>query len=216
MKERHSADRLIRRYNELAATYDEVFKRQEWAGPQETAQGLARVFALAVRTPRILDLGTGTGLVAERLRVRYPGAHIAGIDFSEAMLRKCRQKKVADALVCADFQRGGLIFADGTFDLVSCCGVFEILSDPVPVVSEIGRVLSPSGAFAVTVLSDSTDDWALATDTKHTADLIEDAFTAAGLDAGNGERFSAYGTKEQSVHYRLYAGTKMQAPVAAP
>jgi len=47
----------------------------------------------APASPRILDLGIGTGLELDRLFVRFPDAHVTGIDVSRGMLDELAAKK---------------------------------------------------------------------------------------------------------------------------
>ena len=53
---------------------------------------------------RILDIGCGTGLLAERLRQELPKSQILGCDFSRGMLTQAHQHARADALVQARWQ----------------------------------------------------------------------------------------------------------------
>jgi tRNA (cmo5U34)-methyltransferase len=53
--------------------------------------------AAAAAGSTILDLGTGTGETALRVLARNPGAHLTGIDASEAMLAAARARLPADA-----------------------------------------------------------------------------------------------------------------------
>jgi len=41
---------------------------------------------------RLLDLGTGTGVVAMALAERYPAAEVVGIDLSPGMIEEARRK----------------------------------------------------------------------------------------------------------------------------
>lgn len=45
------------------------------------------------QSPRILDLGVGTGLELDRLFERFPTAHVTGIDLSQGMLDELAHKK---------------------------------------------------------------------------------------------------------------------------
>ena len=57
--------------------------------------------------------------------------------------------EVVDGVRNEDVQR--LSFADGTFDLISCTEVFELVPDYLAGFSEVFRVLRPQGWFVMTV-----------------------------------------------------------------
>ena len=52
-----------------------------------------RLPSIAAR--RVVDLGCGTGALTERLATRFPGAHVVGVDRSEAMLARARERTSA-------------------------------------------------------------------------------------------------------------------------
>jgi demethylmenaquinone methyltransferase / 2-methoxy-6-polyprenyl-1,4-benzoquinol methylase len=99
----------------------------------------------------LLDVATGTGLVARAVSDRHPGATVLGLDQSEEMLR---------AGVWADAGRGRaprtillgraerLPFADGTFDAVTFTYLLRYVDDPAATVAELARVLHPGGMLA--------------------------------------------------------------------
>jgi len=77
---------------EMAAFFDdrvEVYERhmREHVDDFDEFYGSA-VAAIpgALKLPRILDLGVGTGLELDRLFARFPEAHVTGIDISQGML----------------------------------------------------------------------------------------------------------------------------------
>lgn len=105
----------------------------------------------------VLDVATGTADVAISIARKYPQTRLSGIDLSEGMLERGRQKVKEAGL-------GGRIrlrqadclhlpFADGSFDAVSVAyGVrnFERLADGY---REMLRVLRPGGTLTVIELS---------------------------------------------------------------
>jgi len=92
---------------------------------------------------RVLDLATGTGAMAARLRAAFPGARVVGVDLSAAQLAASRANHPELAVARADGAR--LPFADATFDRVHCSWLLEHLVDPRPVLREVRRVLRPGG-----------------------------------------------------------------------
>lgn len=111
----------VRLYGDWAATYDAGF-----AGPQEyhLPNLVSDAFAGLGGAGPVLDLGAGTGLVAERLAQHGLGP-VDGIDISDAMLGVAAEKRVYRRLFNADITQGlpddlrgyaGLV-SSGTFTL---------------------------------------------------------------------------------------------------
>jgi ubiquinone/menaquinone biosynthesis C-methylase UbiE len=107
--------------------------------------------AAGINTPgkRVLDLGTGTGLLAIELAKARPDWHITGVDISEEMLKIARKNTEQAALADRiDFQQTpatSLPFANGSFALVASNSSLHLWSDPIRVFQEIARVTSPNG-----------------------------------------------------------------------
>ena len=103
---------------------------------------------------RVLDVGTGTGRIAELVAPR--AEHIVGLDRSPEMLRLARarlQKLPLDQweLVQADF--GSLPFGPGTFDTVIFHQVLHYAQEPAFPLREAARVCSPGGRIAIVDLA---------------------------------------------------------------
>ena len=119
-----------------------------YRGPQLIAAALDaaapdRSFARAV------DLGCGTGLMAEKIRSRT--GHLIGIDLSPRMIAAARAKGLYDGLVVGDVVGGLAGEGTGSVDLVTAADVFCYLGDLQPVVAASSRVLAPGGLLAFTV-----------------------------------------------------------------
>lgn len=104
---------------------------------------------------RVLEVGVGEGGNLPWLTAAVPdGAEIWGLDLSEVLLRRCRERWAAHPfreqarLLMADAHR--LPFADGTFDRVFHLGGLGRFQDPARVLAEMVRVTAPGG-FAVLV-----------------------------------------------------------------
>jgi demethylmenaquinone methyltransferase/2-methoxy-6-polyprenyl-1,4-benzoquinol methylase len=94
----------------------------------------------------VLDVATGTGLVAIELAHRY-GSRVVGLDRSADMLAEAARRNGAiDSLVNARAER--LPFADDTFDHVTFTYLLRYVDDPAATVRELARVLKPGGRLA--------------------------------------------------------------------
>lgn len=91
------------------------------------------------RTPRILDVGCGTGANLLLLS-KYGDAE--GVDISEDALAFCRERGLHKVRQGAAEQ---LPYSDGSFDLVTAFDVVEHLDDDLAGLKEMRRVLRPGG-----------------------------------------------------------------------
>ena len=94
----------------------------------------------------VLDVATGTGMVAGALRARY-GCRVIGLDQSADMLAAARDRDgVFTGLVRARAER--LPFPDATFDHVTFTYLLRYVDDPAATMGELARVLRPGGRLA--------------------------------------------------------------------
>jgi demethylmenaquinone methyltransferase / 2-methoxy-6-polyprenyl-1,4-benzoquinol methylase len=101
---------------------------------------------------RVLDVATGTGLVAEEL-VRTHGCSVVGLDQSEQMLAAAREKLAARPEVASrvELVRGeaeALPFADAEFDALTFTYLLRYVDDPAATLRELARVVRPGGTVA--------------------------------------------------------------------
>ena len=145
-------DHLVDFFDQIAPSYD------SWAGGQH-ARVAARLveWASPQKGEQVLDVGTGTGLVAHLVAPRVIPGTVIGIDLSDHMLAIARSKGSSDRrLTFKNVQFLGmaaerLIFKPETFDLVTMGEALAYLSDPTDALAEAHRVLRPGGRLAVSV-----------------------------------------------------------------
>jgi demethylmenaquinone methyltransferase/2-methoxy-6-polyprenyl-1,4-benzoquinol methylase len=101
---------------------------------------------------RVLDVATGTGMVAQALVRRY-GCEVVGLDQSAQMLDGARAKMEGDptlasrmSLVRGEAER--LPFADGEFDHLTFTYLLRYVEDPGKTMRELARVVKPGGRVA--------------------------------------------------------------------
>jgi demethylmenaquinone methyltransferase/2-methoxy-6-polyprenyl-1,4-benzoquinol methylase len=101
---------------------------------------------------RVLDVATGTGLVAQRLVGRY-GCSVVGLDQSTAMLDIARARLRRDpelgrrvSLVAGEAER--LPFDDAEFDHLTFTYLLRYVDDPAATMRELARVVRPGGRVA--------------------------------------------------------------------
>lgn len=101
---------------------------------------------------RVLDVATGTGMVACELAARY-GCTVVGLDQSESMLGRARAKIAANPelgqhidLVLGEAER--LPFGDAEFDALTFTYLLRYVDDPAATLRELARVVRPGGTIA--------------------------------------------------------------------
>jgi demethylmenaquinone methyltransferase/2-methoxy-6-polyprenyl-1,4-benzoquinol methylase len=99
---------------------------------------------------RILDVATGTGMVAFGLARR--GATVVGLDQSEQMLNAARERLAAEPTDNLTFIQGEaehLPFADGEFDALTFTYLLRYVDDREATMRELARVVTPGGRIGM-------------------------------------------------------------------
>lgn len=105
-------------------------------------------FAGVAAGEEVLDVATGTGVVAVTAAVR--GARVQALDLSPVLLERARQN-ASLARVSVDFREGdaeALPYADASFDVVLSQFGHMFAPRPDVAVAEMLRVLKPGGTIA--------------------------------------------------------------------
>ncbi len=101
---------------------------------------------------RILDVATGTGMVAFALAAR--GAQVTGLDQSDAMLAaaRLRLERTPELSAQLSFHLGeaeALPFADGEFDALTFTYLLRYVDDAAATMRELARVVKPGGRIGM-------------------------------------------------------------------
>lgn len=130
-----------RMYGAWADSYDESFG-QAWGyiAPREIAAILKAEIAPEAE---ILDIGAGTGLVAEHLR----GRAVDAFDITPEMLDVARPKGLYRNLMLGDLTKP-LAIADGSYDAIISCGTFTHGHVGPECLPELLRITRPGAVFA--------------------------------------------------------------------
>ena len=103
----------------------------------------------------LLDIGTGSGLVAVKAAIQQPELHATGIDQSQEMLEQARarakSKGVDTQTTFRSMDAENLDLQDGTIDLVTSLYVLRHLPNPAKAVAEAYRVLRTGGRAVIAV-----------------------------------------------------------------
>jgi ubiquinone/menaquinone biosynthesis C-methylase UbiE len=134
-----------------ARRYNEEGKR--WL-PGVCKSLVAVVSQWDVTAGSVLDVGTGTGLLAIEFVRHLPGMALVGLDLSGAALEVANENlREMETPLSISFEQGDaedMPFSDRMFDLVISSNTLHLIDRPVKMFDEIQRVLKPGGRFLVT------------------------------------------------------------------
>ena len=103
-------------------------------------------------TDRVLDVATGTGLVAAELVGRYR-CSVVGLDQSEQMLSRARQRlseqpELGERIELVQGEAEQLPFEDDEFDSLTFTYLLRYVDDPSGTMRELARVVKPGGRIS--------------------------------------------------------------------
>jgi phosphatidylethanolamine/phosphatidyl-N-methylethanolamine N-methyltransferase len=137
-------DTITKAYARWAPVYDLVFGAVFERGRRASIAAAERIGG------RILEVGVGTGISLPD----YASANrLVGVDISEPMLRKARERVAerdldnVEGLAVMDAERLG--FPDASFDVVVAQYVITTVPDPEATLDEFARVLKPGGEIVL-------------------------------------------------------------------
>ena len=115
---------------------------------RKDAAAYAQLYALlqpVVRHRTVLELATGTGLIAKH--IVNSANHIEATDASMEMIAQARQDNHSAKLHFSVQDMFHLPYADGSFDAVIVANALHIVQEPEKALSEIRRVLKEDGVL---------------------------------------------------------------------
>ncbi|API90081.1 methyltransferase type 11 [Marinilactibacillus sp. 15R] len=131
--------KIKNRYNRISKVYDLMEKPMESMMMDDWRKELFE----KIEGKKILEVGVGTG---KNLEFYSTDKEVTGIDFSEKMLEKAKNKsKDKDHVTLMEMDAENMTFEDNTFDTVVTSCVFCSVPDPVKGLKEIRRVCKNGG-----------------------------------------------------------------------
>jgi demethylmenaquinone methyltransferase/2-methoxy-6-polyprenyl-1,4-benzoquinol methylase len=141
MSERQAHARNL--FAPLGATYDRV------GATLSLGQDPRWRRAMVARVPHdgghVLDVATGTGLVAEQLLAH--GHRVTGLDQSPDMLA-IAQRRFGDGVELVQASATALPFPDASFDHLTFTYLLRYVDEPAATLAELARVVRPGGTVA--------------------------------------------------------------------
>ncbi len=143
--------RALQLFEELPARYDELGAALSFF--QDPRWRRAMVASVeAEPDERVLDVASGTGLVARALVDRYR-CQVVGLDQSAPMLARAHAKLLADPALAqrvelVEGEAEALPFANAEFDHLTFTYLLRYVDDPAATLRELARVVQPGGRLA--------------------------------------------------------------------
>jgi ubiquinone/menaquinone biosynthesis C-methylase UbiE len=132
-------------FNDLAGRWDEIHPAEQQAAG--VLQGLALLGSLDAKA--IVDVGCGTGVLAEHILPKLGAGTLIGIDFAEEMVKRARARfpdPRVTWMVCDVFDTG---LASDSVDVVLCYNTLPHFPDRERVLREFVRWLRDGGRLLV-------------------------------------------------------------------
>jgi predicted TPR repeat methyltransferase len=145
---RASDSYIERTFDDFAASFDAKLEQLHYRAPELVASVLAQVRPEARRHDDVADLGCGTGLCGALVA---PWARrLVGVDLSENMLARAREKGVYDELVRSELTTY-LRENAAAFDIVVSADTLVYFGPLETVLGAAARALRPGGALVFTL-----------------------------------------------------------------
>jgi malonyl-CoA O-methyltransferase len=147
---------VAKSFDARAATYDSHADLQ-----RGVAERLARLLP-ALTSPRVFELGCGTGLLSRHLLARYPDGTFLLTDLAPSMVEQCR-RNLANAhkqRVSFDIMDAARPTAEGPFDLIATSMTLHWLAEPAATLETLRKLLAPGGVLIYAGISgNSFPEW---------------------------------------------------------
>lgn len=135
-------------FTRWSKSYDRSILQTLLFGPSRRAL-LKRIQDQKIESPKILDIGSGTGQFPEVLYHALPEARVWALDLVRGMLEggNRRWQQYADRIVPVQGDSESLPFESGSFDVLTCANSFHHYPNQAKAVAEMCRVLKPGGCL---------------------------------------------------------------------
>lgn len=146
-------------FDDFAPHYDDtMLNKLEYRGHLHLRTMAEHVIEPLEPGRRILDLGTGTGLVGETFKDVARGGRLDGIDISPRMIEAARGRGIYNELILADLETV-LHEAGLSYELILAADTMIYIGDLAPTLLGVAKRLEPGGFYIFAVESKDGSGW---------------------------------------------------------
>jgi predicted TPR repeat methyltransferase len=172
-----------RLFDAFAESFDKKLVQDlKYRTPQDVVKVLKSVRPAPGAFGNFLDIGCGTGLIAEALATHYQIARSVGIDLSQKMIDQAKNKGLYQHLVRGDAVELLYEFEEA-FDLVACIEVPIYVGDLWPMTGAVAACLKAGGLYVYSIETIATGTYRLQPTQRfaHSIKYVENIAGAFGL-----------------------------------
>ena len=140
-------------FNAVAGRWEDMRRQFFGDGVRRQAVAAAQIVPGSV----VVDVGTGTGFIAEAALAA--GARVIGVDASDGMLGQVRQRFAASAFEARAGEVDAIPVEDGSADAVLANMVLHHAPNPPHAIVEMTRILKKGGRLVITDADTHTHEW---------------------------------------------------------
>jgi SAM-dependent methyltransferase len=116
-----------------------------------------------IKPKSYLEIGFGTGRLAQRVAERFAPSRLCGVDPSDLMLRTARKKlRRVEARTSVELRPGDdtllASWPNGLFDAIVASHSWQFWSDPAATLARVRARLAPQGRFVMVIRSHISGD----------------------------------------------------------
>jgi len=176
---------LSRRSAQIAARFGaRAGSYERHAGLQEAVASRLAALLPDLESPRVLELGCGTGLLSRHLVKRYPRGHFVLTDAAPGMIAECRRNltQAGSPRISYEVMDAGEAGGHAGLDLIATSMTLHWLPDPAATLARLRHLLAPDGVLLYATLGpDSFAEWRSVLDTEGLPSGIVDLPPLPGL-----------------------------------
>jgi SAM-dependent methyltransferase len=158
---------IVDRYDRDAQDYERYWAPVLDASARALVDRVTSFVASLPGPPRIVDVGTGSGVLAFEAWRRWPGAVITGVDPSVGMLTMAGRRAISMGVAQGDGDlrwlegdAAAIPLPSGSVDLALSSFALQLVPDRGAALREALRVIRPGGMIAAVTWLDTEDDFA--------------------------------------------------------